>query len=142
MTSLLTKIGEEYTLKHNFNNETVAVGLYDSRSDTIRDTSELNDITTEPSSGNYKRQTKIKVTTKRFANGWGFTNSEKITFDVTDTTQEVNSYFLVVNFISEETNDTSSADHLLLVGSLSQSYNLDKLRTFEISTDSTSMLIN
>jgi len=132
MAAILTDLGEEYTIK-NAINATFTVGLYNDSTDAISDANDLADITTEPSDGNYARQS-AAFNAADISGDWGIQNGSTITFDVTNTTGTVDSYFIVVNFQATDTGDGSATDHLFATGSLSQSYDLSNITSFEINS--------
>jgi len=142
MASILTDLGEEFLIKNNLDGATVDVGLYDDSTDAIGDTDDLAAITTEPSTGNYTRQDGILIEQGDFAGNHGVDNTNKITFDVSGTDGDVDSYFFEVEFQAEDTNDSSPQEHLILTGSLSQNYALSNVDTLEISANTAGVSVN
>lgn len=142
MASILTDLGEEYLIKNNLDGDAVDVGLYDDSTDAISDTNDLADITTEPSSGNYLRQDNVLVEQGDFSGDHGVDNTNKITFDVSGTSGDVDSYFFEVSFQAEDTGDSSAQEHLILTGSLSQTYALSNVDTLEISANTAGVSVN
>lgn len=142
MASILTDYGEEWMIKTNLDTASVDVGLYNDSTDSIADPDGLSSITTEPGDGNYIRQADISVSASDFSGNWGVDNDAKVTFDVTDTTGDVDSYFFVANFTSDDAGDGSATDHLVLTGSLSQSYALGNVDTLEISANTAGVSVN
>ena len=133
MTTGLHDTGEEY-YQDELSGEQFDVGLFDDSTDSLVDSSDVADITTEPSDGNYTRQTGITFSSADENGDWTLTNDSQVSFDVTDTTGDVDSYFIVVNFDSDDAGDVGTpADHLLATGSLSQSYALNNLDTLNLS---------
>ena len=133
MSALLTDLGEEWTMKFDLTGVTVDVGLYNDSTDSISDTSDLSDITSEPSDGNYSRQTGVAFSVSDEGGDWQFDNDSTISFDVTSTTGTVDSYFIVANFQASDTGDGSPQDHVVVTGSLSQSYDLSNLDTLDLN---------
>lgn len=130
-------------ITHDLDAETVDVGLYDDSVDGITDADDLGAITTEPGDGNYARQATEGVTAENIGGDWGIDNDTVITFDVTNTSGTVDSYFFVANFDSAEAGDAGTAtDHLVVTGSLSQSYDLSNLDTLEISAGTAGVTVN
>lgn len=81
---LLVDYGEEYLLKNGVDGVTITVALYDDSTDSLTDTSDVSDITTEPGSANYSRQSST-VTVEQNANGnFEFNNDSQLTFDFSD----------------------------------------------------------
>lgn len=141
MAAILTDIGEEWMVTTNLDAETVDVGLYNDSTDAVADTDDLP-LSSEPGDGNYTRQTGVAVTASDISGDWGIDNDNAITFDVTDTTGTVDSYFFVANFQSSDTGDGTATDHLVLTGSLSQSYDLSNLDTLEISAGTSGVTVD
>ena len=133
MATGLHDTGEEY-YQDELSGEQFDVGLFDDSTDNLVDSSDVADITTEPSDGNYTRQTGITFSSADENGDWTLTNDSQVSFDVTDTTGDVDSYFIVVNFDSDDASDGGTpTDHLLATGSLSQSYALNNLDTLNLS---------
>jgi len=141
MASILTDLGEEYMITNNLDSATFDVGLYNDASDAVSDSDDLP-LSSEPSDGNYTRQVDVSVSASDISGNWGIDNDNVITFDVTDTTGTVDSYFFVANFQANDTGDGSATDHLILTGSLSQSYELSNLDTLEISAGTSGVTVN
>lgn len=135
MAAILTDLGEEYTLETALSGVSLTVGLYDDSTDAISDTNDIADITTEPNDGNYVRQT-ITIELADVSGNWTARNSAAITFDVTNTTGSVDSYFIVANFTADDTGDAGATDHLIATGSLSQIRDLSQIDTLNVSAGS------
>lgn len=131
MARILTDLGEEFTLKNNMEGVAVIVGLYNDSTDTITDTDDLAQVTTEPSDGNYTRQSATLTLTDD--GDWAAVTSAQTSFDVTSTTGNVDSYFVVANFQATDTGDGTANDHLIGTGALSQSRDLSQIDTLNIS---------
>ena len=131
MSHILTDLGEEYTLETALEGVSITIGLYDDSTDAIGDTNDIADITTEPSDGNYARQTDT-LTLVDESGDWAAETSSQVSFDVTSTTGTVDSYFVVVNFTADDTGDGGATDHLACTGALSQSYDLSNVDTLNI----------
>lgn len=140
MAHLLTQFGEEFMIKkallENLGTVTsIEVGLYDDNADSISDTDDVGAITTEPADGNYARKSFDFGTTdfSGLLDGGdvaGFIKDH--TFDVTNTTGEVDSYFIVINFQSTIVNSESGQNkHLIGTGALEQRYSLGSLDTLD-----------
>lgn len=69
----------------------------------------------------------MTATTSDASGNWQVANSGSLIYDVTGTTGSVDSYAVIVNFMSDDTADTAATDHLLVTGSLPQSYDLSQL---------------
>lgn len=108
----LSDYGEEWEHKLAFRQDlitrdtTIEVLLYDDSTDSLSDSSDVGDITTEPTDGNYTRQTlnldSSDVTLSVVA---GDIRVEgEVTFDVADTTGTVDASCVVVDFQSDVVN--------------------------------------
>ena len=108
--------------------KTFSIGLYNDSTDTLTDTSDVEDITTEPAGAAYARQSDA-------ASGYSVSLSggdvqiagTTQTFDVSDSTQTVDSVFVVVPYTSDVIeSDGSETDHLYYTNALDQSYDLSQ----------------
>ena len=114
--------GEEWAHKLAFRtdeivrNTTVEVLLYDDSVDNLDDTSDVGDITTEPTDGNYTRQTfeldsadvELSIVNDQLR------AETTVTFDVTDTTGTVDATQTIVEFQSDIVNaETEANPHFL-----------------------------
>lgn len=142
MAAILTDLGEEWMIKNNLDTVSVDVGLYNDSTDSIADGDDLAAISSEPSDGNYVRQTGEALSASDISGDWGTDNDSVITFDVTNTTGTVDSYFFVYNFQASDTGDGAANDHLVLTGSLSQSYDLSNVDTLEISAGTAGVTVD
>ena len=140
MARILTRIGEEWMNKNNLDDETPDVGLYDDSVDDIQDPDNVEDITTEPSDGDYSRIAGISVTVQNIDGDYGIANDNDIEIDVSGTSGDVDSYFFLAEFDSEEAG--GSDDHLVITGALSQSYALDNLDTLTISAGTAGVTVD
>lgn len=138
MARVLTDLGEEWLTKTGLATATVQIGLYDDAAagttgDSIADTSDLP-ITSEPADGNYVRQTNVGMSAfDSGAGDWGIQNDAQVSFDVTNTTGTVDSWFMVANFQAADTGDTVANDHLVCTGALSQEYDLSNNTAMDIN---------
>lgn len=133
MAQTLTDIGEEWLVKSDLSTATVDVGLYNDSTDSLTDSDDVANITTEPGDGNYARQTDVSISANNISGDWGVVTDGKVTFDLQNTTPEVDAYFFVVSFQSETAGDSSAQDHLVVAGGLSQTYDLNSVDTLEVS---------
>jgi len=120
--------GEEWQQKTTYRQDqigtrdtTIEVLLFDDSTDTLTDSSDIGDITTEPTDGNYARQTinldGSDVTLSQ--NSGDIRATATVTFDVTNTTGTVDAAATVVDFQSDIVNAEGSANpHLLDSGTL------------------------
>jgi hypothetical protein len=142
MAAILTDLGEEWMVKTNLDSESVDIGLYNDSTDSIGDSDDVGAITTEPSDGNYTRQTGETLSAADISGDWGVDNDNTVSFDVTNTTGTVDSYFFVANFQADDTGDGSANDHLVVTGSLSQSYDLSNVDQLDISSGTAGVTVN
>ena len=119
--------GEEWAHKNAFRqdeitrNTTVEVLLYDDGTDELTDTDDVSDITTEPTDGNYSRQTfTLDSADVELSVVDGQLLAEAtVTFDLEDTTGTVDASGTVVDFQSDIVNDEEEANpHLLYTATL------------------------
>jgi len=132
MANLLTNIGEEWLVENDPNGATLTVGLYNDSTDGLGDTSTLGNISTEPVGAAYSRQTSA-VTTRQIGSDYGFDNDSQISFDTSDSSQDVDHALYIVTFQSAIAGDGSPQDHLIGVTALSQSRDLSQLDTLDIA---------
>mgnify|MGYP006304034939 CR=1 FL=1 len=143
---MLHDLGEEFLLDIVFEESetkpaSLTVGLFNSQTDTLQDGSDLADITSEPTGSAYARQT---VT---FGTDWSNQNNTGIwesilankTFDVSDSDETVDSWFLVANFQSDGAGDSSANDHLIISGTLSRAFDLSGMVEFTINGSGVSL---
>lgn len=123
----LSDFGEEWEHKWAFRQDlitrdaTVEVLLYDDSTDALTDASDVGDVTTEPTDGNYTRQTFTldsgDVSVTRPAGD--IRVEATVTFDVADTTGTVDASMCVVDFQSDVVNgETGPNPHHIYSGTL------------------------
>jgi hypothetical protein len=122
VASGLHDVGEEWSQKFNFRQDLISrdtsleVLLFDDSTDSLTDSSDIADVTTEPTDGNYTRQT---VTLDSSAVTLNVVEGDirakfELTFDVENTTGTVDAYGLVNDFQSDIVNAESAANpHLI-----------------------------
>lgn len=123
MTRQLHNTGEEYIID-KLNGESFTVSLYNDSTDNLGDSDDISNIGTEPSGGSFSRQSSTFSVTDNASGNWQIDNDNQLTYDTSDSSQTVDSYFIIVNFQSDDTNDSSANDHLLVTGALDQSLDL------------------
>lgn len=136
MAAGLHIIGEEFMTKLFSGNvsqaTSVDVGLYNQTTDSLTESDDLAALTTEPVGSAYARQTvSLPAGTSDSAttSNWKSVFATQ-TFDVSDSSQDVDAYFVVVNFDSAEAGDAGTAtDHIMFSGDLSQTYDLNSITT-------------
>ena len=134
MAALLNDLGEEYTVKNTLE-ATFTIGLYNDGTDAFADTEDLADITTEPTDGNYARQS-AAFSAADVSGGWQSDNDAGITFDVTNTTGTVDAYFILATFTAVDTGDGGATTHVIATGLLSQSRDLSQIDTLNLAAGS------
>lgn len=145
MARQLVNVGEEYTVENDISTNNLDIGVYDDSSgsngtgDAISDTNTLSSITTEPSDGNYSRQTE-NFAAADISGNWGVWTDSDTVFDMTNTTGTIDSWFVEYNWSSDEAGSTS--DHLLCTGALSQNYDLSNLTQLTVSANGVGWTIN
>ena len=116
--------GEEWKQKVIFRQDlitardtTLTIGLYNDSTNTLSDSSDIGDITSEPTSGNYAQQTVTLDSTDISLSLDGSNNIQaegSVTFDLLDTGETVDGYFILVNFQSDIVNaESTENDHIL-----------------------------
>ena len=126
--------GEEYFIKTATGDLTpvssFSLGLYNEATDTLVDADDLSAITTEPAGSAYARQLialPADLTISQVGGDWQF-ELGGVSFDTSDSSQSVDSYFLVANYQGD--GDGSATDHLIASGSLDQTYDFGSVDTF------------
>jgi len=133
MPDIVLDVGEEWVVENDVGGATVEVTLYNDSTDSISDTDNLSDITTEPTGGSFARQS-TTVTSKQISGDFGFDNDSGLSFDVSDSSQTVDHAAYIVNFQSDTVaGDGSANDNLVAVASLSQSRDLSQIDTLDIN---------
>lgn len=124
----LHDVGEEYIFKTGITSQTLTVGLFNKGQDDLSDSDDIGSITTEPNGANYSRQSADFEPTDysaAFNDDWGFVNINDITFDVSDSSNTVDSYFITTTFQSDDKGDSSPQLHLISTGYLKKPRNLN-----------------
>lgn len=128
--TLLHNHGEEFVMDLVINSgKTFDIGLYNDATDALSDSSDVGAITTEPAGTAYARQSDLAGNfTASLVSGDVQIAGETNTFDVSDSTQTVDSVFVVVNFASDlvSADGTTATDHLFYTNALDQSYDLSQ----------------
>lgn len=148
MTTQVHDTGEEFAIKDLFRSDeftkpaSVSIGLFHdgevsgdtTNGDDLAESGDVGDITTEPAGASYARQTASFDGADFDAQDNGSANWQAIianqTFDTTDSSQDIDAYFVVVNFQAEDTGDGAANDHLYWTGNLDQLYDLGSVDEF------------
>lgn len=138
MTVGLHDTGEEFILDYVFTDgatrpASVDIGLYNDSTDNLADSDDVSAITTEPSGGSYARQSASfpgDFTNSDDGSDWQTVVANQ-TFDTSDSSQSIDSWFIVINFDSDDAGDGGTAsDHLLVTGNFNQTYDLSQIDSF------------
>lgn len=111
---------------------TVSIGLYNDTTDSLTDTSDVGDITTEPSGAAYSRQSDAATDfSATLVSGDVQIAGTSNTFDVSDSTQDVDSVFTVISFDSDLVSSDAGIDteHLIFTNALDQTYDLSQFNS-------------
>ena len=131
-TGIMPNVGEEYVQRLLANDLSIVtswtVGLYNDSTDSLSDASDVGDITTEPTGGSYNKTTISlpgDVTIGVNTNDNIYIEAVDQAFDISDSSVDVDAYFVVVSYQSTVVNSESSANnHLLFNGSLNNTIDL------------------
>jgi hypothetical protein len=142
MTTQLHDTGEELIIDIVFRSDTltkpgsVNLGLFNDSTDALSDGSDIGDITTEPTGANYAAQS-ASLDSSDFSNAdsggdWQTTIADQ-TFDTSDSSQDVDAYYVSASYQSDDTSDGSPNEHLFWTGQLDQTYDLNSVDTLTLS---------
>lgn len=131
--------GKEYLQRCGYNDlsavSSIDIGLYSDTDDTLAETDDLGSITTEPVGASYSRQSATVPSDVTFSvdpNDDLVVEVDTQTWDTSDSTSSIDSYFVVINFqATVVTSDESATDHLFFTGSLGETINLSNWESFE-----------
>jgi len=136
----LVDLGEEYILETALGGVSLDVGLYNQSTDSLGETSDVSDITTEPAGSAYARQTSTYSLSDE-SGDWGIINDSLLSFDTTDSSQTVDSYFIVANFQADDTGDSGANDHLVGFGALKKDRNLSDIDTLDVDAGTAGLTV-
>lgn len=143
MADVITVTGKQFFVESIFRTDlitrpgSVDVLLYNDSTDSLSETSNVGDITTEPSGAAYARQS-VSIDgssvslTEDAGNNYEVTLNQ-VTFDTSDSSQTVDNYGIVANFDGTDSTGGNNGDNLIVTGSLSQSYDLSNVDTLNVS---------
>jgi len=128
VSSGYTNLGEEWAQKYVYRQDltgtrdtTLEVLLFDDSTDSTDDTSDVGDITTEPTDGNYTRQT-INLDSADVSlslTSGDVRATAQVTFDVTNTTGQIDAVGAILDFQSTVVNSEGAQNpHLIYTGSI------------------------
>jgi hypothetical protein len=140
-----TNVGEEWAQKFIYRQDTLGtrdttleILLYDDSSDSLSDSSDIGDVTTEPTSGNYARQT-VNLDSSDLS--ISLTNGDirlqgTVTFDVTNTTESIDAFGGVISFQSDIVNAEGSQNaHLIFTADIGTSNLSNFTGNFEVQVN-------
>jgi len=117
-----TDVGEEWSQKSSWRQDlitrdtTLEVLVFDDSTDATSDTSDVGDITTEPTDGNYTRQTVTldSADISLSIDSGDLRASGTVTFDMDGTTGTADAWGAVIDFQSDVVNsETAQNPHLI-----------------------------
>ena len=136
MAAGLKDKGEEYFNKVVFGGLSpaisIAIGLFNDSVDSLDDSADVVNITTEPSGVSYSRQVvnvPAEVTISSFEGNWRSVFRD-VTFNTSDSSGIVDAYFGIVKFQAQ--GDGVETDHLLFSGLLGQAYDLQYVNELRV----------
>lgn len=125
MPALTTDFGEEWWVKTDLTTVTVTVALYNQSTDGLGETSDVGDITSEPTGASYARQSST-VSYNSFGDGTrGYENDNTLTFDTSDSTETVDH----AAFIAD---DSGSTTRLMAIAPLNDTRDLSNFSEITI----------
>lgn len=134
-TDILTVAGEEYTVKNALDTASVTIGVYEDATDALSDTSidPSTAITTEPGNTNYARASVAVSAAETSTDVWGVENDSSFSFDFSDTTtsQNVDAFFVMINFNSVE--GGSTGDWIVANPSMSQTRDIGSVDSIDVA---------
>jgi len=143
MADKVTVTGKQFINESAFRTDVITrpssidILLFNDSTDSLSETSNLIDITTEPGSGNYSRQTvnldSSDVTVSEDNSNNYEVKIKNLTFDTTNESQDVDGWGIVANFDGTDSTGGNNGDNLIATGSLSQTRNLDQIDTFNVN---------
>lgn len=142
MATQLHNTGEEVIIRDFFEESvdkpnSVSIGLFSDAASTLEDGDDVENLEEEPSGAEYGPETlafgQTDFTAESNNQGnWQVVFTD-ITFDVSDSEEDVDAYYVSISFESEETNDDNPQEHLLFTGDLDQTYDLTAIDSFTLS---------
>lgn len=143
MSDQLTVTGKQFINESAFRTDLITrpgsidILLFNDSTDNLSETSNLSDITTEPGSGNYTRQSVSLDSSDITVSEDGSNNYEvdiaNLTFDTTGESQSVDGWGIVVNFDGTDSTNGNNDDNLIANGSLSQEYDLSQIDELNVN---------
>jgi len=147
MADGLKDYGEEYFQRRSTddlaNVSTWTIGIFNDNTDALTDSSDIGAITSEPGNTNYSRQT-VQASNITFSQSGGDVewSAPDVTFDLTDnsSSNDFTHWFVVISYQSNVVgSDGSATDHLIITGSLSDTYTGSSTGNLQVSDISGSL---
>lgn len=142
MPTQLHNTGEEVILRDFFEESvskpsSISIGLFLDSEDDLDDGSDIENVNTEPQGSEYSRETlsfgeSDFTAESNSVDNWQVVFAD-LTYDTSDSTQDVDAYMVVISYESQETEDSDSQEHLLFTGDLDQTYDLESIDSFTLS---------
>lgn len=132
MSHGLTDYGGEAITKHFWTDEvtrpsSVRIGLYNDTIDDLTSGQDVDAISTEPEGSNYSRASvdfgTDDMTSRTEGEDW-YVEFDSRAFNTSDSSQTVDSYFVVMDYESAITGDASPNTHLIFTAPLDTDYDL------------------
>lgn len=124
----------------NARDVSVDVGLYNDSSDNLSQANDLSAIATEPTTGNYNRQT-LSLDSGDISlsvdGGSDLKAEGTVSFDVTDTGETVDGFFVVVTFQSDVVNAEAGENDHLLISATFGSTDLSNYTSIDVNVEDT-----
>ena len=142
MTTQLHDTGEEFIIRYLHTEDIskpagIEVTLFNDGTDGLTDQDDVTGISTEPSGSGFTRADASFGTTDFTAEDNSSDNWQAVivdqTFDTSDSSQTVDAYAVIINFVSNDKSDSSASNHLYFTGDLDQSYDLSGIDQFTLS---------
>lgn len=135
---LLTNAGEEWYTVHDVPTLTITVGVYNdgshSSGDNLGETSDIGDVTTEPTNTNYARVSET-VSGTTVSGRYGVDNDNSFSFNFSDVTSEqwVDTFLVLYSFQSARLGDGSSTLHLVANPAMSTDRDIGSMDSLDVS---------
>lgn len=114
---------------------TLSMTVYNDTTDALTESSDIGDVTTEPSGSSYSRAT-LTLDSSDFTigtqNGEAHVDIADKDLDVSDSSQDVDACLILASFQSDRAGDGSATTHILWSMDLDQTYDLSQSTTFTL----------
>jgi len=143
MADQLTVTGKQFVNESAFRTDLITrpgsidILLFNDSTDSLIETSNLSDITTEPGIGDYTRQSvsldSSDITVSEDASNNYEVEIKNLTFDTENESQDVDGWGVVANFDGTDSTGGNNGDNLIATGSLSQQYDLSQVDELNVN---------